>query len=81
LNISFESLERDIALMLNVIWILLETKDHALIDVPALSALLHDVGLQLKETASEISGSYGADCDHRSEEDSTKVLHLFLSNY
>ena len=81
MNISFESLERDEALMLNVLWVLLETKDHALIDVPALSALQHDVALQLSETAGEISGGNGADCDDRSEEDSTKVLHLFLSNY
>jgi len=57
--------------MLNVIWVLLETKDHALIDVPALSALQHDVALQLSETGGEISGGYGADCDDRSEEDST----------
>ena len=67
--------------MLNVLWVLLETKDHALIDVPALSALQHDVALQLRETADEISGGNGADCDDRSEKDSTKVLHLFLSNY
>jgi hypothetical protein len=45
LNISLESLEWDIALMLNVLIVLLETKYHSFIDVPALAALQKNVGL------------------------------------
>jgi hypothetical protein len=67
--------------MLNVILVLLETKDHTLIDGPVLFPLIYDVLSNFIETWAEFIGLSAADGDHRSEEYSTKVLHLFLSNY
>lgn len=81
LDVTLEGLEGDVALVLGVIGVLLKAKNDTLIDVPSGLTLSNSVCLQLCQGGYELSGGNGANGNNWSQEDSTKVFHLFLSNY